>query len=41
MLRSSRKMLAAAAILSLSSPAFAQDTVKMGALATLARRLDR
>jgi len=35
MLRSSRKMLAAAAILSLTSPALAEDTVKMGGLATL------
>jgi len=35
MLRPSRKMLAAAAILSLASPALAEDTIKMGALATL------
>jgi len=30
-----KKALAAAAVLSLASPAFAQDTIKMGALATL------
>ncbi len=35
MFRIGRKTITAAVILSLASPAFAEDTVKMGALATL------
>jgi len=35
MLRLAKKTLAAAIVLSFASPAFAQDTIKMGALATL------